>query len=91
MGTKKKAEFNYLKEMCDASAGNLSVQITKLEEAGYIKEYERGRNTTKKTFQGRRDAFLCLDGDMVFEFIGNQLMFNIDPEENQADHVPNVT
>lgn len=62
-----------------------------LKEAGYIKEYERGRNTTKKTFQGRRDTFLCLDGDMVFEFIGNQLMFNIDPEENQADHVPNVT
>ena len=31
------ADFVYLKELTKATAGNLSVQITKLEEAGYIK------------------------------------------------------
>lgn len=32
----KKAEFTYLKEKTGASAGNLSVQLQKLKEAGYI-------------------------------------------------------
>ncbi|MBC7948237.1 MAG: transcriptional regulator [Chitinophagaceae bacterium] len=32
----KEAEFTYLKEQTSASAGNLSVQIQKLKEAGYI-------------------------------------------------------
>lgn len=49
--TKKKAEFNYLKDMCDASAGNLSVQITKLEEAGYIK--------VEKGYKGKRPLTTC--------------------------------
>jgi DNA-binding transcriptional ArsR family regulator len=32
----KEAEFSFLKEKTNATAGNLSVQITKLKEAGYI-------------------------------------------------------
>ncbi len=32
----KEAEFGFLKEKTNATAGNLSVQITKLKEAGYI-------------------------------------------------------
>ena len=32
----KEAEFSYLKEKTEATAGNLSVQITKLAEADYI-------------------------------------------------------
>ena len=32
----KEAEFTYLKEETNATAGNLSVQINKLKEAGYI-------------------------------------------------------
>lgn len=32
----KEAEFTFLKEKTGASAGNLSVQIQKLKEAGYI-------------------------------------------------------
>jgi DNA-binding MarR family transcriptional regulator len=31
------ADFTFLKEKTGATAGNLSVQITKLKEAGYIK------------------------------------------------------
>ena len=32
----KEAEFTFLREKTNASAGNLSVQIQKLKEAGYI-------------------------------------------------------
>lgn len=32
----KEAEFTYLKEKTEATAGNLSVQVQKLKEAGYI-------------------------------------------------------
>ncbi len=32
----KEAEFAFLKEKTNASAGNLSVQISKLKESGYI-------------------------------------------------------
>jgi DNA-binding transcriptional ArsR family regulator len=32
----REAEFTFLKEKTNASAGNLSVQINKLKEAGYI-------------------------------------------------------
>ena len=32
----KEAEFTFLKEKTSATAGNLSVQIQKLKEAGYI-------------------------------------------------------
>ena len=45
------ADFVYLKETTKATAGNLSVQIDKLSEAGYI-EVERG-------FQGKRTRTVC--------------------------------
>ena len=32
----KEAEFTYLREKANATAGNLSVQINRLKEAGYI-------------------------------------------------------
>src|ERR1700759_2411311 len=32
----KEAEFTYIREQTNATAGNLSVQIQKLKEAGYI-------------------------------------------------------
>ena len=32
----KEAEFTFLREKTNATAGNLSVQINKLKEAGYI-------------------------------------------------------
>lgn len=33
----EEAEFNYIKEKAGASSGNLSVQLNKLKDAGYIK------------------------------------------------------
>ncbi len=32
----KEAEFTFIREKTGATAGNLSVQITKLKEAGYV-------------------------------------------------------
>ena len=36
LATVDSADFNYLKEETGATSGNLSVQINKLKEAGYI-------------------------------------------------------
>lgn len=38
------AEFTYLKEKTGATAGNLSIQITKLKEAGYIEVTKKFSN-----------------------------------------------
>ena len=38
------AEFTYLQEKTGATAGNLSIQITKLKEAGYIEVTKKFRN-----------------------------------------------
>jgi DNA-binding MarR family transcriptional regulator len=45
------AEFTYLKEKTEATAGNLSVQISKLEEAGYI--------SVAKSFRGKKTLTTC--------------------------------
>ena len=38
------AEFKYLQDKTGATAGNLSIQITKLKEAGYIEVTKKFRN-----------------------------------------------
>ena len=38
------AEFNYLLEKTDATKGNLSIQLSKLQESGYIKITKSFRN-----------------------------------------------
>jgi DNA-binding transcriptional ArsR family regulator len=38
------AEFTYIREQTGATAGNLSIQITKLKEAGYIEVIKKFRN-----------------------------------------------
>ncbi|HQQ94645.1 MAG TPA: transcriptional regulator [Bacteroidia bacterium] len=40
----KKAEFTHLKEQTGATAGNLSVQVQKLKEAGYIEVEKKFRD-----------------------------------------------
>lgn len=47
----EEADFPYIKEQTGATSGNLSVQIGKLEEAGYI--------SVEKTFRGKRPATIC--------------------------------
>jgi DNA-binding MarR family transcriptional regulator len=46
-----RADFSYLKEKTEATAGNLSVQIGKLKEAGYI--------TVKKSFGESYPQTVC--------------------------------
>lgn len=45
------AEFSYLKEKTGATSGNLSVQIDKLNTAGYIR--------VEKSFKGKMPCTLC--------------------------------
>ena len=45
----KEAEFNFLKEKTNATAGNLSVQINKLKEAGYIEGSKQVNNNYPQT------------------------------------------
>lgn len=45
----KEAEFTFLKEKTQATAGNLSVQIQKLKEAGYIDVIKQFRDNYPQT------------------------------------------
>jgi len=45
------AEFTYLKEKTNATAGNVSVQLEKLSEAGYI--------SVEKSFNGKKPLTTC--------------------------------
>jgi DNA-binding MarR family transcriptional regulator len=45
------AEFVYLKEKTNATAGNLSVQLEKLQQAGYI--------GIEKSFKGKYPVTVC--------------------------------
>ena len=47
----EEADFTYIKEQTNATAGNLSVQIDKLTAAGYIK--------VEKKFVGKRPCTTC--------------------------------
>jgi len=47
----EEAEFTQLKEETQATAGNLSIQINKLKDAGYI--------TVEKKFKGNYPQTLC--------------------------------
>ena len=47
----EEADFVYLKEKTEATAGNLSVQIDKLQQAGYIE--------VTKSFEGKRPKTTC--------------------------------
>ncbi len=47
----EEADFVYLKEKTEATSGNLSIQIDKLQEAGYIK--------VEKSFVGKKPRTTC--------------------------------
>lgn len=49
--TLEEADFVYLKEKTKATAGNLSVQIEKLSQAGYIQ--------VEKGFNGKKPRTVC--------------------------------
>ncbi len=45
----REAEFTFLREKTQATAGNLSVQINKLKDAGYIEVIKRFKNNYPQT------------------------------------------
>ena len=45
----KEAEFNFLKEKTNATAGNLSVQLNKLKEVGYVEIVKQFKNNYPQT------------------------------------------
>ena len=45
----KEAEFTFLREKTNATAGNLSVQIQKLKDAGYIEVVKQFKNNYPQT------------------------------------------
>lgn len=47
----EEADFTFLKEKTESTAGNLSVQLDKLEKAGYI--------SIEKSFKGKRPLTTC--------------------------------
>lgn len=49
--TTEQADFTYLKEKTESTAGNLSIQLDKLSGAGYI--------TIEKSFKGKRPLTTC--------------------------------
>lgn len=55
----READFNRLKEETGATSGNLSVQISKLQEAGYI--------TVEKTYRNNYPLTLCRITDTGIE------------------------
>ncbi len=62
------AEFTFIKDKTGATAGNLSVQIDKLSEAGYI--------SVDKSFKGKRPVTTCRitkSGMKAFEDYVNNL------------------
>ena len=67
------AGFTFLKEKTESTAGNLSVQLDKLEKAGYI--------TIEKSFKGKRPLTTCKitkNGIDAFETYVNNLKRYID-------------
>ncbi len=62
------AEFTFLKEKTNSTAGNLSVQLDKLAEAGYIR--------IEKSFKGKKPLTTCkitAKGIRAFEAYVNAL------------------
>jgi DNA-binding transcriptional ArsR family regulator len=72
----KEAEFTYLKEQTKATAGNLSVQLQKLKEAGYI--------DIEKKFKDNYPQTLCRitdEGVKAFEIYFKNIQQYLKPKK----------
>ncbi|GAB4380078.1 MAG: transcriptional regulator [Salibacteraceae bacterium] len=70
-----RADFNYLKKHTESTSGNLSVQIKKLETAGYI--------TVKKGYKNNRPHTECAitsKGKAAFQAYVNNLNEYLNPK-----------
>jgi len=74
----KTAEFTYLQEKTGATAGNLSIQITKLKEAGYIEVTKKFRNNYPLTI-----CRITPRGKQKFTEYVKALKEYLNPDQNQ--------
>ena len=72
----KKLEFTYIQEETKAAAGNISIQIRKLHEAGYINVEKTFKNNYPKTMLS-----ITSKGIEAFETYVNNLKKYIDPKK----------
>jgi DNA-binding MarR family transcriptional regulator len=70
----EKADFTYIKEETKATAGNLSIQIKKLQDAGYIKVKKTFKNNYPNTMLS-----ITKKGIEAFETYVNDLKKYINP------------
>ncbi len=71
----EKVEFTHIKEVTEAAAGNISIQIKKLHEAGYIKVEKTFKNNYPKTMLS-----ITHKGAKAFETYVNDLKKYINPK-----------
>jgi DNA-binding transcriptional ArsR family regulator len=76
------AEFTYIQEQTGATAGNLSIQITKLKEAGYIKVIKKFRKNYPLTL-----CSITSLGQHKFIEYAEALKYYLNPEK-QENQVP---
>ncbi|MBK7884879.1 MAG: transcriptional regulator [Chitinophagaceae bacterium] len=72
----KEAEFTFLKEKTNATAGNLSVQINKLKDAGYIEVTKQFKNNYPQTI-----CKITPHGVEAFELYVSALQSYVAPKE----------
>lgn len=71
----EKVEFTYIKDETKAAAGNISIQIKKLQEAGYITVEKTFKNNYPKTMLSITEK-----GVKAFESYVNDLKKYINPK-----------
>ncbi len=71
----QKVEFSHIKDETKAASGNISIQIKKLHEAGYIKVEKTFRNNYPKTLLSITDK-----GIKAFESYVNNLKKYTNPK-----------
>jgi len=74
--TSEKVEFTHIKEETKAAAGNISLQIKKLQEAGYINVEKTFKNNYPKTMLSITDK-----GVKAFELYVKDLKKYINPQK----------
>ena len=72
------AEFTYIREQTGSTAGNLSIQITRLKEAGYIEVTKKFRNNYPQTLC----SITPLGKEKFTEYV-NTLKDYLSPESNK--------
>lgn len=73
--TVEETNFSFIKESTNAAAGNISIQIKKLQQAGYIKVEKSFRNNYPNT-----SVSITRKGIKAFEEYVNNLKKYIEPK-----------